>query len=730
MSEIKENFTTYGTYYKTYDRNGTISSGYYSESNKKIGVYYYDDSMSNISFTYWERKIFRVTTIGSDTDGDKISSASLILTPKLTIKVGAVNGDNTKVKFSVGICTSKPDNYSEETLYNRSASTLKTVETTGSETIEITDISKSQAENILRYGVVLSGVSTSTNAYASVLELSFEVGYISIETPPVIEFVDDSGLGSGNWNGFWINDDGSASWRHRIEDPVAIKLKYTQEANAALSGYKVWYTPLDAEADTDTPTQGETVVVYEKELPDAEDRITIPTSIWRGLTRQWRGAATQWQYARVRIWGISATDKLSNMLEMQMWIQLSPHVIDAPARDSIQTTNSAVKLEWSPPAHGYQGFMGSVPSGFRIDYSTDGGAVWNILSDEIGGDTYTYTIPAETMESGTFDWRIVAKYVENTYTQPIIEPDEMSRFLYKTNPKTSTVECDGKPQPTITWESAEQKSYQVRFGDYDSGAVYSAEKSHTIPRFFADGNYRLQVRTQVASGEWSGWTEEIYVAIKNTAPQDTVSLDAVKEGLRVKTTWNTVNAGAFVRYILYRNGIPIYDTDGAKQIAGYMDNTAIGFCTYFVRGITSDKNYAQSNSVSVDATPDTDIIYDVQSGEYVRLRYTISAPTTITYSTQIGVSYQYFAGRNYPVAIVDGKKERTTTQTYGSKYRDLPDRIEGMVGREVLFKDKKGGGMYGIIEQAASVHGLIHSVTFTMREVDKNERIEYTVPAA
>ena len=238
------------------------------------------------------------------------------------------------------------------------------------------------------------------------------------------------------------------------------------------------------------------------------------------------------------------------------------------------------------------------------------------------------------------------------------------------------------------------------------------------------------MRTQVASGEWSDWSETIYVAITNTPPDDAITLTAERDGDAVKLVWYCMYNATYVQYIVYRNGMPIHKTDGGKNMAGFVDNLAVGKSAYFVRGITATKNYYQSETKTVDATPTTDLLYDVEAGTYIRLRYTVSSPTTVTYNRQIGVSYQYFAGRAEPVAIVNGRIERSTTQTYGSRTRELADRIDGMTGRTVLFRDTRGGGIYGVIEQVQTVHGRIHSVTFTVREVYHNERVEYTVPGS
>lgn len=726
MSQLTKTQTLIGVKREEYNHAGSTDDYYTTSPKDYAGILYTDSSKPSHGYTYWSRTTYRVVTMGFDVDADRIEAAAMVLTPKIKISIGSIQGtSSSSIKLAVGIFTARPADYKAETLYKQPTTTWKTIETTGMETVEISSITKAELVKILRYGIAISSVSTASYGYAEIQSIAIETGYISAETEPVIAFA-----AKENDPGFTIKNNGDAEWRHKIEEPVTLKLTYTQEAGVALTGYKVYYTPLDAETEASAEVAGEKVVVYESQMPDEDGNITVPASVWRGLTRQWRGRASQWQYAKVWFLATSAAGKSSQILELRMWIQLSPHKIDAPARDSIQMTDSAVTLTWSPPKNGYSGFCGSVPSGFRIEYSLDGGAVWSILSDEIAANTYSYTIPAGTMSSGTLDWRIVAKYVDNTFVQPIIEPDETSRFVYKPNPTTSTVTCDGKPQPTVSWTSSEQRSYQVRFGDYDSGAVYSAAKSHTIPRFFADGNYPVQVRTQVASGEWSDWSEVIYVAITNTPPDDAITLTAVRDGDAVKLLWYCMYNATYVQYIVYRNGIPIHRTNGGKNMAGYVDNLAVGECVYYVRGITSAKNYYQSESKTVDATPVTDLLYDVEAGTYIRLRYTVSAPTTVTYSRQIGVSYQYFAGRTEPVAIVNGRIERSTTQTYGSRTRELADKIDAMTGRTVQFRDKRGGGIYGVIEQVQTVHGRIHSVTFTVREVWHDERVEYTVPVA
>lgn len=629
--------------------------------------------------------------------------------------------EGTSESMYVDVFTSDHRNDSPATLFAATGSRVGgiTVYKNGGGDLMLT---KAQAENAIKYGVKLQNVNETPGRLIRDGEAYIEIVYKSNTAKPDISFTNAAG-GDG-----WTIDGKSAEVEKAIETAYTIPITYAQEMGQANGGYTVTrqrYT----QGETPETSWGEAEMVMTDAAP-TNGVLTLPPSIWRGMEYAAPGEAgadgRAYNYIRMQIRAKSAAGVYSDPLTIQTKNVLREVKITKPAQDSVQIANAGIKIAWDLIGADYL----SQPSGYDMLISYDGGAIWQTAVENISGSATSYTIPAETIHSGAVLWRLRQKFVNNTLVQPTIGAGARSRFTARYNPTAAAVTCDNLPQPTVSWTSSEQKSYQVRFGDYDSGAVYSAAKSHTVPRFFADGNYPVQVRTQVASGEWSDWSETIYVAITNTPPDDAITLTAERDGDAVKLVWYCMYNATYVQYIVYRNGVPIHRTDGGKNMAGFVDNLAIGECTYFVRGITSAKNYYQSESKTVDATPATDLLYDVDAGTYIRLRYTVSSPTTVTYSRQIGVSYQYFAGRAEPVAIVNGRIERSTTQTYGSRTRELADKIDGMTGRTVLFRDTRGGGIYGVIEQVQTVHGRIHSVTFTMREVYHNERIEYTVPGS
>lgn len=671
----------------------------------------------NTSAAYWETETRRSVSYALpplELPIDQLESAKIHLDASKYF-------DGTLASMYVDVFTSDHSNDSPETLFAATGSRVGriTVYKNGGGDLVLT---KAQAENAIKYGIKLQNVDETPGSLIGGGEAYLEIIYKSSKAKPDISFTSAT-----DGNG-WTYGGKSAEVEKAIETAYTIPITYNQENGQANSGYTVT-SQRYVEGETPETSWGEAETVMTDVAP-TNGVLTIPTSVWRGMEYAAPGEAgadgRAYNYIRMQIRAKSAAGVYSEPLTIQTKNVLRDARITKPAQDSVQIANAGIVIAWDLVGGDYL----SMPSGYDMLISYDGGAIWQTAVENISGSATSYTIPAETIHSGAVLWRLRQKFVNNTLVQPTIGAGAKSRFTARYNPTAASVTCDNLPQPTVSWTSSEQKSYQVRFGDYDSGAVYSSAKSHTVPRFFADGNYPVQVRTQVASGEWSDWSETIYVAITNTPPDDAITLTAERDGNAVKLVWYCMYNASYVQYIVYRNGVPIHKTDGGKNMAGFVDNLAVGESAYFVRGITATKNYYQSETKTVDATPATDLLYDVDAGTYIRLRYTVSSPTTVTYSRQIGVSYQYFSGRAEPVAIVNGRIERSTTQTYGSRTRELADRIDAMTGRTVLFRDTRGGGIYGVIEQVQTVHGRIHSVTFTVREVYHNERIEYTVPSA
>ena len=290
-------------------------------------------------------------------------------------------------------------------------------------------------------------------------------------------------------------------------------------------------------------------------------------------------------------------------------------------------------------------------------------------------------------------------------------------FVCKIQAGTSTVTCDGKPQPTIGWTSSAQVAYQVRFADYDSGAVYSTVKTHKIPKIYADGLYPVQVRTQASNGKWSEWTDVKYVQITNSAQSDAVTLTAAVTTHAVALSW--VDAGTSAKYIVYRDGMAVY-VGTAKT---YTDVGANGETKYFVRAVKTTGYYAQSATVVVDATPQNDCMYDADNAVWIPLRYSLSQRVR-NYSRSGQVVYKHYAGRTKPIAYNSGYVTRQMSAEYAFKTRDEALRLNNTVGRVMIYKDTRGGVLIGVVDDVRiAVYARIYSAQLTITEVDYNEEV-------
>lgn len=392
----------------------------------------------------------------------------------------------------------------------------------------------------------------------------------------------------------------------------------------------------------------------------------------------------------------------------------------SPARGEARLSNEKITLKWkivlsdgSPEGVIIQNY----PERYQILYSVNSGENWVILiADTVVDDTetgYSYTIPENVLPSGIITWKAqpwIDDYVVSTYKK--------ENFVVRVQASTSSVYCDGKPQPTLSWHSTAQVAYQVRFDEYDSGAVYGTEQSFTIPYFYTDGVYRVQIRTQASSGVWSPWTEAEYVTITNIAEYGEISLSVNPTRHAVAIEWNS--EPGFVGYILYRNGVPVY----AGGERSFTDVGANGTAEYCVRGVADTGYYAISETITVDATPKTDCIYDMDNQIWIPLKYS-QAPRTRGYGRTAQVHYNYYAGRRNPVAFTEGNIDTTVNVSYLLKTREEAERVLNLAGKMVLYKDTNGGVLIGIVTDPGYQSERFYPVSFTITGVDYNEAVKY-----
>lgn len=616
---------------------------------------------------------------------------------KITLKYtlnGMATMDND-VRVNIGVLNSFDKSASGMYTAIGNSTVLKTVTVGRRQTVEgeITVTTSSQIKKLMGYGLCARATDESTEEgsvakydYCNI-GVKYVIEYTNDTVPPVVTLANETGsaMCQSGYSIAWTYSQFSDSKQNGVECDVDnhgtwaqnFKFDSTQQAISGIRG-----TTMSA-------------AKYPKISSPSED-------------------------INVRLRAVSAAGYWSNYATMVLTLKFPVCVPESPAGGENKLGGEDIVLTWSVSA--VDGLaIGSFPTKYDVDYSTNGGESWISLAKkatiERVAQKYSYTIPANTLPEGVIKWRVrgyVANSLSGEYT---IDYYGEETFVCKIQAGTSTVTCDGKPQPTIGWTSSAQVAYQVRFADYDSGAVYSAAKSHKVPKIYADGLYPVQVRTQASNGKWSEWTDVKYVQITNSAQSDAVTLTATVTTHAVALSW--VDAGTSAKYIVYRDSKAIY----AGTAKTYTDVGANGETKYFVRAVKSTGYYAQSAAVVVDATPQNDCLYDADNAVWIPLRYSLSQRVR-NYSRSGQVVYKHYAGRTKPIAYNSGYVTRQMSAEYAFKTRDEALRLNNTVGRVMIYKDTRGGVLIGVVDDVRiAVYARIYSAQLTITEVDYKEEV-------
>ncbi len=393
-----------------------------------------------------------------------------------------------------------------------------------------------------------------------------------------------------------------------------------------------------------------------------------------------------------------------------------------PSQASILVANSDNKITWT-----YTHDFGA--SQYYVGITAthlDTGETVTICKKEIitapNGSTASYTIPADTIHLGRI--RLAISVMPQASASYYSDSDAVwlsgatVEYTVKETPEAGNVSCDGKPNPTVSWKSSSQAAYQVRFGDYDSGVIAGNNASYTVPRIFGDGNYPVSIRTATADGEWSDWTEEIYVTITNIEPAGNVLLTAEQSEANIKLSWTTTVSAK--NYAVYRDNELIAVTAGTT----YIDRYSNGRTEYFVRAVTNGY-YKASETVVIVLKLRYDLISDDGGYNYKLLKYTPN-PKSQNDTFNDGITYQYYSGREKPIAILSGKNERVKYFTYAARTREELLFLRKMRGKAILIKTTRGCVIYGIINDLQYAEAFITTVSFAIREIFREgEVVDY-----
>lgn len=429
--------------------------------------------------------------------------------------------------------------------------------------------------------------------------------------------------------------------------------------------------------------------------------VTVPANTFTGASIQWRVVVTANS-------GVATTSD---------WITLS--TADATSTAAPISPKGEVRDRESPIEFSWRHIISSGTAQTKADLQISADAsTWTALATVTGSAT-TYTVPANTLSSGTQYWRVRTYNADGTAG----EWSDAAAFICIGAPAAPPVSVlSQSPRPRISWQSEEQLAYQIEIvGVWSSGTYYGTDKQWTAPLYLEDGNYVVRVRVQNAYALWSDWGSAA-LQIANASAASIALTAAISLGAgSVTLSWTPT--AAFDAYLVYRNDELIAKTTALT----YVDSAAIGVVTYRVRGIYNDSgNYALSPYVEAIVNVRHVTLYDLDTGNILALPYADSAHRTTTRNLSRDVHTVQMSGRKYLMLELSDHYASSITVSCAFKDQEDCDALEALCGHVVIVKTPEGKMVQGCLSSlTARTDGGFYTVyQFTVDQMDTQEVVD------
>ena len=424
--------------------------------------------------------------------------------------------------------------------------------------------------------------------------------------------------------------------------------------------------------------------------------VTIPAGTFTTNTIQWQVTAATAE-------GVSAT---SDWMTISTLEQAGTAETVAPSGIVIDASASNV-FKWQHVIS-----TGTAQTKAELQISPDN-STWSALAT-VTGPSDTYTVPANTISSGTKYWRV------RTYNSDGVasEWSAAAQFVAVGAPDAPVVVIGTtSPRPAISWQVEGQQAYQVEIdGVYTSGTRFGTGKTWKAPFYLADGSYTVRVRVQNEYGFWSPWgTAALPVT---NVPGGAITLTA-EGGIEAALSWTP---GSFDYYLVYRNGVAIAKVTEPS----YTDAASIGGVRYQVRGCYDNSdNYSLSEAVEVTVSTDKVRLYDMERGEWLHFLYDSSAHRSTGLSLSQDIQYVQLSGHTYPVAERSEFKSRALRITCVCADDAERQALRALLGHLTCCKTPEGNMTIGYPASITeNSDDFFSTYSFTIEQIDRKEEID------
>lgn len=424
--------------------------------------------------------------------------------------------------------------------------------------------------------------------------------------------------------------------------------------------------------------------------------VTIPAGTFTTNTIQWQVTAATAE-------GVSAT---SDWMTISTLEQAGTAETVAPSGIVIDASASNV-FKWQHVIS-----TGTAQTKAELQISPDN-STWSALAT-VTGPSDTYTVPANTISSGTKYWRV------RTYNSDGVasEWSAAAQFVAVGAPDAPVVVIGTtSPRPAISWQVEGQQAYQVEIdGVYASGTRFGTGKTWKAPFYLADGSYTVRVRVQNEYGFWSPWGTAALPVVN--VPGGAITLTA-EGGIEAVLSWTP---GSFDYYLVYRNGVAIAKVTEPS----YTDSASIGGVRYQVRGCYDNSdNYSLSEAVEVTVSTDKVRLYDMERGEWLHFLYDSSAHRSTGLSLSQDIQYVQLSGHTYPVAERSEFKSRALRITCVCADDAERQSLRALLGHLTCCKTPEGNMTIGYPASITeNSDDFFSTYSFTIEQIDRKEEID------
>lgn len=366
--------------------------------------------------------------------------------------------------------------------------------------------------------------------------------------------------------------------------------------------------------------------------------------------------------------------------------------------NTVEDGNNPITFTWQ-----HANNTGTEQSAADLEWSSDG-ATWNALTT-IEGSEKSFTAPGDTFPAGTIYWRV------RTYNSDGVAGawSAALTFISVAAPAAPTVKADGKPFSAITWQASGQQAYSVKIDGVEYGPYFGAGKSFKLKEKLADGAHSASVKIQGNFGLWSqeGTTDFQIGNIPGAAIKLKVIFDHAP-----RLNWST--EGTYSAFQIYRNGKLVGKTTGTS----FVDNLAIGNCSYQLVGIMADGNYTESNIVKGAVCLPCTMICELERREWQKLELSAKSYPERNFSESQNHSNRHFCGAALPVLELSQHRNKSGSYEAAFKCRKDAEAFEKLMGKVVCIKSKPDDMIIGGLLDWQKLQGEFYAAySFTVSAI-------------